>query len=143
MKMVKLPALRQADFSVAPLQAQTNTAYPKKLALPTLEGYLFKQATSLAFLEAQGNYTSLHFDDNEKVLVCRTLRCTEAMVKNFSQFVRVHRSYTINLDYVAQYVKGKGGYVVLQNGKCINISNSRKAHFVEVMKSYFAFPADL
>jgi len=109
----------------------------KKIALPTLEGYLFKQVENITLLHAQGNYTQLLFVDNSKILICKTLSYVENMLRWHPQFIRIHRSYTVNLDHVERYVKGKGGYVILDNGQSINISNSRKADFFEVLKNYF------
>lgn len=114
----------------------------KKVALPTLDGYIFKRIERIAYLEAQGNYTNIVFDDDSKVLVCKTLGSTEKLIQPFPQFVRIHRSYTINLNRVERYVRGKGGYVTLENGKSLNVSNSRKPFFLRAMKYYFYCTAD-
>ena len=114
----------------------------KKVVLPTLDGYIFKKVERIAYLEAQGNYTNIVFDDDTKVLVCKTLRSTEKLIQPFPQFIRIHRSYTINLNRVERYVKGKGGYVVLENGQSLSVSNSRKPFFLKAMQYYFYCPTD-
>lgn len=119
-----------------------RTAPGKKVALPTLDGYLFKPVEQIAYLEAQGNYTSLKFKDGSKVMVCKTLSHTEVMLRAYPQFIRIHRSFTINLNCLAQYIKGKGGYVILENGQSISVSISRKSDFIHALKYYFGYPSE-
>jgi two-component system LytT family response regulator len=41
-------------------------------------------------------------------------------------FVRVHRSYLVNLNEIEKYVKGEGGYLVMSDGTNIDVSRSKK-----------------
>ena len=127
-----------------PVQAARNRApHPgKKIALPTIEGYVFKKVEQIILLEAEGNYTCLLFDDNSKILVCKTLRNTEQMLAGYPEFIRIHRSYTINLNHLEKYIRGKGGYVVMENGQSVSVSNSRKPHFMKALEYYFGGGGD-
>lgn len=116
-----------------PLRANDKN---RKLALPTMEGFCFEKLNSIIGLEAQGNYTLLHFKDNKHLLVSKTLQDIETMIDD-DRFVRIHRSTTINLDALVRYVKGKGGSVVLENGKSFDVSPGRKQHFFDCIKHYF------
>ena len=53
------------------------------------------------------------------------------------RFVRVHRSNTINLDLLVKYVRGKGGYVEMENGAQISVSAARKQDFLSTLERYF------
>jgi two-component system LytT family response regulator len=48
-------------------------------------------------------------------------------------FARIHKSFLVNVNVVVRYKKGKGGSVVLSNGKELSVSASRKQGFL----SYF------
>jgi two-component system LytT family response regulator len=109
----------------------------KKIALPTMEGINFENLHEVVFLEAQGNYTDIHFADGRKLLVCKTLANMEDALGEDGQFVRIHRSATINLNRIKQYVKGKSGYVIMENGQHINVSEGKKQFFMDSLKSYF------
>lgn len=109
----------------------------KKIALPTMEGINFENLHEVVFLEAQGNYTDIHFSDGRKLLVCKTLANMEDSLGEDGQFVRIHRSATINLNKIKQYVKGKSGYVIMENGQHINVSEGKKQFFMESLKLYF------
>jgi two-component system, LytTR family, response regulator len=107
-----------------------------KVVLPTMEGLCFEKVKHIAYLEASGNYTALHFTDKRQVLVCKTLREVEMMLPD-AAFVRIHRSHTIHLRHIKKYVRGKGGHVVLQNGVTLSVSAGQKDYFMESLKQFF------
>ncbi|GAB4496268.1 MAG: hypothetical protein OHK0019_27650 [Saprospiraceae bacterium] len=108
----------------------------KKVVLPTMEGLCFEKVREIAYLEASGNYTLLHFTDKRQILVCRTLREVEQMLPE-KAFTRIHRSHTIHLKHIKKYVRGKGGHVVLQNGVTLVVSAGQKDLFLNALRHYF------
>ena len=109
---------------------------PKKIMLPTMDGLCFEKIKHIAYLEANGNYTALHFTDGRQVLVCKTLGDVERMLPSRS-FVRIHRSHTIHMRHLKKYTRGKGGHVQLQNGVTLTVSSGQKEHFLETLRNYF------
>jgi two-component system LytT family response regulator len=107
-----------------------------KIVLPTMEGMCFEKVKHIAYLEASGNYTVLHFLDGRQILVCKTLREVEYMLPS-PTFVRIHRSHTIHLRHIKKYVRGKGGHVVLQNSVTLTVSAGQKDNFLNALKLYF------
>jgi two-component system LytT family response regulator len=141
MKMIPLTTAPSYTDTGA-ISMRAHWAPGKKVALPTLEGFLFKEVDAITLLEAQGNYTDIKFSDGSKVLICKTLRNVEEMLEAYPQFVRIHRSYIINLDRLDRYVRGKGGYVMLIDGQSVSVSNSRKSYFMEALHQYFSCPGE-
>ncbi len=113
-----------------------NEPEVEKIALPTMEGLCFEKVKNIAYLEASGNYTALHFKDKRQVLVCKTLREVEQMLPQRA-FARIHRSHSIHLKHLKKYVRGKGGHVLLQNGVTLTVSAGQKEVFLEHVKAYF------
>ncbi|MCC6280573.1 MAG: LytTR family transcriptional regulator [Saprospiraceae bacterium] len=107
-----------------------------KIVLPTMEGMCFEKVKQIAYLEASGNYTVLHFTDGRQILVCRTLREVELLLPD-SAFARIHRSHTVHLKHLKKYVRGKGGHVVLQNGVSLTVSAGQKDFFLDSLRNYF------
>ncbi|TNE56707.1 MAG: LytTR family transcriptional regulator [Bacteroidetes bacterium] len=107
-----------------------------KIVLPTMEGMCFEKIKHIAYLEASGNYTVLHFLDDRQILVCKTLREVEQLLPE-TAFVRIHRSHAIHLRHIKKYVRGKGGHVVLQNGVMLTVSAGQKEFFLKALKVYF------
>lgn len=110
-----------------------------KVALPTMEGVTIEKVENIISLEANGNYTLIHCLDGRQILVCKTLRDMEQVLENNGFFVRVHRSFSINLDRLQKYVKGKGGYVIMEDGAAIDVSTTRKQAFMDALKVYFGY----
>jgi len=127
------------EYSIVPLLQQAAGGSPGKsgkIVLPTMEGLCFEKVKQMAYLEASGNYTVLHFLDGRQILVCKTLREVEQLLPE-TAFVRIHRSHTIHLRHIKKYVRGKGGHVVLQNSVTLTVSAGQKDSFLESLKRYF------
>ena len=143
MRVVKTPhSSFQAQRIPMTPSSQLPTPYlanenVRKIALPTMEGIHFELVQDIVSLEAKGNYTFLYFDGGKQLLVCKTLMEMEEMLKNSTQFVRIHRSTTINLNKISKYIKGKGGYVIMDDGSTRNVSAGRKPVFFEALKRYY------
>ena len=97
-----------------------------KLALPTAEGFEIIPPDQVIRCKADDNYTHLYLKNKTTIVVCRTLKEVEGQLQDFNFFIRVHHSHIVNLNEVIRYVKGEGGYLVLSDGACVNVSKSRK-----------------
>ncbi len=105
-----------------------------KIALPTITGVRFVKINSIIRCEADNNYTCFFLEPKESILVTRTLKHYEDILKN-DGFVRVHQSHLINIDYVEEYLKGDGGYVKMSDGSGVGISRRKKEMFLNIMLS--------
>lgn len=104
-----------------------NTPSLQTIALSNLNEIQFVHPQHIIRLEASNNYTNFFLDDGSKITVSHTLKHYEDSLAAHG-FVRVHQSHIININKIRKYVKGKGGYVIMQDGECINISPNRKEH---------------
>lgn len=127
---------RQQQPKVTEKGSVIRRGNPDKVALPTIEGLVFEKVCNIIYLEADGNYTNIHMVGGKKIMVCKTLREVEEGIRT-DTFVRVHRSHTINMMMLTKYVKGKGGYVIMENGAVVNVSVGRKKAFMEAVSILF------
>jgi two-component system, LytTR family, response regulator len=102
----------------------------QKITIPSNEGILFFDISSIINLEAQGNYTCIYFDDGTKVVSTRTLKEYEDALPE-DLFFRCHNSHVINLKHIKKYIRGDGGFVELSHGREIEVSRRRKSEFME------------
>ena len=117
------PIAQQLQLLMQKLQQPVNPL--NKIALPTMEGLQMVPVESILYCESDSNYTIFYLKDKQKIIVSRTLKEMEEMLEEYS-FARVHSSYLVNLQEVNKYVKGEGGYLVLNDGSTVNVSASRK-----------------
>nr|WP_299383364.1 LytTR family DNA-binding domain-containing protein [Allomuricauda sp.] len=102
-----------------------------KITLPQQDGFQVLEVGDIYFCKADDNYTEIYLE-NKKIVVSKTLKYFEDALNAYS-FARIHKSYLVNVGEVVKYKKGKGGSVVLSNGKELSVSASKKA----ALLSYF------
>ena len=104
-----------------------------KITIPQQNGFEVIETADIMFCKADDNYTEIYLNNNKKKLVSKTLKYIEERLKE-ANFARVHKSYLVNVNEIVKYVKGKGGSVVLSNGKEISVSASRKSELLSYFK---------
>jgi two-component system LytT family response regulator len=105
----------------------------QKIMLPTMEGFEIVTINSIIYCEAVDNFTRFHFESGSPLLICRTLKYFEDVLKDH-RFLRIHRSHLINPDFVIRYSKGKGGSVIMKNQAELEISTNKKKEFLELFE---------
>jgi two-component system LytT family response regulator len=101
-----------------------------KLPLPTAEGLVFVNKNDILYCKAESNYTEITLADNKKYLVSRTLKEYDDILSD-QNFFRIHHSYLINLNGIKKYVRGEGGYVIMNNDTSLDVSKRKKEAFLE------------
>jgi len=105
----------------------------QKVMLPTMEGFEVVSIDSILYCEAVDNFTRFYFEAAPSLLICRTLKYFEDILKDH-RFFRIHRSYLINPQYAIRYSKGKGGSVTMKNNQELEISANKKKEFLELFE---------
>ncbi|GAB3893739.1 LytR/AlgR family response regulator transcription factor [Spirosoma agri] len=96
----------------------------QRIALPYLNRTIFISVDDILCLQGEGNYTFLFTRDRKKYLVSKTLKEFEKTLDG-SIFLRVHKSYIVNLAYVQRSVFNKERQVQLADGREVAISRRR------------------
>lgn len=110
-----------------------TTMVQGKITIPQQDGFEVLQTADIMYCKADDNYTQIYLNNNKKKLVSKTLKYFEEALTE-SGFARVHKSYLVNVNEVTKYIKGKGGSVVLSNGKEIMVSASKKSDLLSYFK---------
>ncbi len=95
-----------------------------KITLPQQDGFQILNVSDILYCKADDNYTEIYLE-NKKILVSKTLKYFEEALLEFP-FARIHKTYLVNVNEVVKYKKGKGGSVVVSNGKELLVSASKK-----------------
>ena len=126
-------------ISTTQLQVLIDNMNPKqeekKLAIPTqkaaLSGYDFIPVNTIMYCIADGNFTNLHLSDQEKtIFASRALKKIEEWVSP-ETFFRPHASHIINRKFIRTYVRGDGGYVIMEDGHHLNVARTKKVEFLK------------
>lgn len=106
---------------------------PKRLALSLVGKTKYVNMVDILYCKSDGNYTEIYLKNNEKELLSKKLKEFEESTS--SDFFRVHNSYLVNINYIKEFVKSDGGYIVLNDGTHIPVSRSKKSELLEVLNS--------
>ena len=101
-----------------------------RMALPTAEGLTFINVNEIMYLKASGNYTEIYMVNKQKHLVSRNLKEYDDMLSE-QNFFRIHHSSLININCIQSYVRGEGGYVIMNDGTSLDVSRRKKEAFLE------------
>ena len=106
----------------------------KKLALNTLEKIHIVSVDEILRCESEINYTKFHFTDGTRLLVTKTLKEFDRLLKDHN-FIRVHQSHLINADFIKEFVKSDG-YVVMKDGTKVPVSTRKKQVLMEMIAGF-------
>lgn len=85
--------------------------------------------SDIVYVESVGEYVRLHLVDNTRLTTLFRLKNMETALPS-GTFMRVHRSYIINLERVTSYTRGK---IYLDNGNYVPISINYRDAFKEYL----------
>ncbi len=114
----------------------------RKLSLPNKQGgYSLIDFDKIVNIEADSNYSIFYLSDHEQVTVAKVLKEYEEILPE-DQFVRIHKSSIINLDFLKAYQAKNGLEVELTSGVKIAVSRRRASMFAEKVKLYTNMKSD-
>jgi two-component system, LytTR family, response regulator len=137
-----LKPIKRMDFVIAVNKALENIRKNKKtysgfkdidlfkVNLPTLQGFKRISISDIIRCEADSNYTVFYLSDKTKMVVSRTLQDFEEQFSEH-EFFRVHHKHLINLKHMKEYIKGKGGQVIMTDNSVLDVSVRKKADFLQ------------
>lgn len=106
-----------------------------RIALPAQNSLEFVVIRDIKYLKASGSYTEFLLTDGSRIIVSKTLSKYEDLLGSHG-FHRVHDKYLINLNKVKSYVRGRGGYVLMDDGTEVSVSVRKKDEFLRMIGSF-------
>lgn len=103
-----------------------------RITLSTQDGLVILHVDEILYCEASGTYTVFYLKNKEKIIVSKTLKEYEELLKDH-YFFRLHNSYLVNLNEVKKYIKGDGGSVIMSNGDEVFVSKRKKEEFLAAL----------
>ncbi|MBO4864022.1 MAG: response regulator transcription factor [Eubacterium sp.] len=123
-------------FSDEDLWNKIIDVYSKKLSDGVLKfsdasGIVLFNKSDIILLRADSNYVKINTKNSERIVTCTLKECEKKL--GGLPFVRIHKSYIVNLDYVSNLF---GGEVVLKNNDSYKIGRSFRE---QVKKTYHEY----
>lgn len=114
-------------------KALSNPNSFEKMSISAVDGIYFVSIKDIVRFEAEDNYTHIFLTNGDRITASKTIKAYEDMLQVLN-FYRVHKRHVINLNYIRKFIKGDGGYLVMDDGKKIEVSRRRRPAFMEQMR---------
>ncbi|NUN99290.1 MAG: response regulator transcription factor [Saprospiraceae bacterium] len=128
------PTRDQIDLLLQSMRRQDRVS-PARIALTTNDGLIFVTTQDILYCEAESNYTKVALTTGKKMVVAKVLKDLDEALAG-PDFFRVHNSFLININHIKKFVRGDGGYVVMNDDAVISISRSRRQAFMDLFAKF-------
>jgi two-component system, LytTR family, response regulator len=105
-----------------------------KLKLPTMDGFELIETEQILFAKSSGNYTHLFLKQEKKYIVSKNIGEIEKLLM-YPTFLRIHNEHIVNINEIARYVNGRGGYVILKTNQHLDVAYRRKQNLLALLAS--------
>lgn len=112
---------------------ETNALYIQRVLVKENKKIFMLPLKDVYYIESSGDYVKFQLK-NKSHLVNESLNNLETRL-NPAQFLRIHRSFIINLDYIKEFIPHFNGeyFVVMENDAQVKLSRSYKNLFKEII----------
>lgn len=128
-----IPSKEQLELLFQSVRQVKATA--QRIALTTSDGMIFVSTQDIVYCEAESNYSNIVLASGKKIMVSKVLKDIDEALSG-PDFFRVHHSFLINLNHIKKFIRGEGGYVIMDNDVSISISRSRRQEFMELFSRF-------
>ncbi|WP_417213699.1 LytR/AlgR family response regulator transcription factor [Bizionia sp.] len=115
-----------------------NSKACSQIALPTGVGYQIVKITNIIRCQSDSNYTFIFCKEENKILISRTLKEIEALLKDHG-FIRVHQSHLINPQFVKGILKHDGGSLIMHDDVEIPVSRQKAKQINDILETMLRF----
>jgi two-component system LytT family response regulator len=105
---------------------------PKRLALNSQDKIKVVKVPDIVRCESSGSYTLFYTTSGESILVTKTLKEYDSLLTEHG-FIRIHQSHLVNMEFIKEFVKLDGGYLVLSDKTEIPVASRKRSLVMKVL----------
>ncbi len=105
----------------------------ERLALHTQDKIHIVNINEILRCESSVNYTEFHFSNGKKLLVTKTLKDFEDLLRE-QGFYRVHQSHLVNTKFIKEFIKTDGGYLLMTDGSNVPVSTRKRPDVIKMLE---------
>jgi two-component system LytT family response regulator len=106
-----------------------NAPAHQKITINSDGKLIFMNIEDIIFVQSDGNYSTIHLVNNQKMVVTKKLKDINHILPECS-FFRTHNSYIVNLHKIKEFLKTEG-YLVMESNHKIPVARQRKSEFLD------------
>lgn len=117
-------------------QLQNNNSDLGKISIPYNSDFKIFETTNIKFAKADGAYCKIYLKGSKEEHISKPLNYLEEKLKDHNSFIRVHKSFLINAEFIESIARDKSS-LLLNSGETIPIARSRREEFKLFVQQYF------
>lgn len=117
---------------------QQSSPQKFKLCIHSMKGFQVVEIKDIIYCEASSNYTNFFLNNKSMLCASKPIHEYESILAD-NNFVRIHKSYLINIDYIKEYLRGEGGSVIMEGGHEVEVSRRKKDLLMQKMKEHYKY----
>jgi len=103
----------------------------KKIVVKTLNNIHVIEINNITYCESDGSYTRIYTLDQNEIMTSKPIKDYEEILSGFG-FLRLHRSFLINLSHIKRFEKSDGGYVILTGDAKVPVASRKREELIEL-----------
>ncbi len=116
-KIISSIKKEEQEIALSAFMNNMEDAKNKKIVLNTSENIFVVNVSDIIRCFSEGNYTTFFVKDQPKIVTSTTLKEYDNLLSNYD-FVRVHRSHLVNINFIQKYSKNNGILYMTDNSQC-------------------------
>ncbi|MGZ5471887.1 MAG: LytR/AlgR family response regulator transcription factor [Nitrososphaeraceae archaeon] len=150
LKPIELPDLKMAiDKAVKAIEDKENKnalvinllhnletdITDRKIAVHSNDKVKMISELQINYIEGERRYSNIYTANGETYLTAKYLKNFEEYFSENSSFIRINKSFIINVRHIKHYTKGDPFIVEMVDGKVFEVSRRKKTEVLEKIKS--------
>ena len=112
----------------------TNRTKFSRIALHSAEGINLVNIEDIIRCESDVNYTKFIIKNQSNIIVTKTLKEYDHILSS-QGFIRVHKSFLVNITHINKYMKGDGGWIIMSDDAKVMVSRRKKEQLLEALSN--------
>ncbi len=121
----KEQTLNKSSENISILTQNLQTSNLKKIVIPVSTGFEILNIIDICYIKADGSYTKILLTNNIAYTMSKNLKYFETLFENNTSFVRIHRSYIANINFIKRILRNDGYYAVYDDTTQLPIMNDK------------------
>ena len=121
----KEQVFNKSSENISVLTQNLQTPNIKKIVIPVQTGFEILNISDIVYIKAEGSYTKIILDNNISYTMSKNLKYFETVFENNPSFVRIHRSYLANINFIKRILRNDGYYAVFDDATQLPIINDK------------------
>lgn len=131
-KPISVLELQEAVNRVIVKHEPVSSKQTNFVSISHSEGTNIVSQDDIVYLEADDYLTKIHLNNHQKIVVSKNIKHFEELLDG-DKFIRIHKSFMININFIDSYSKQDGGTVKLKYPIILPIARRKFSQFLQII----------